>query len=81
MNPLLLMAAAGGLLGMLDKQGTLANVPKLPFLGEHGTIALAAFLLPGAIPRAVMQGALFLSARELVMQGHISGDDAPCGIY
>lgn len=74
------MMMAGAALGFLDKSSIVASLPKLPFLGEHGTIAVAAYMLSsgGRMPLAanICRGALFLSAYELVKQGSISGDDA-----
>ncbi len=73
------MMMAGAVLGFIDKSNFVASLPKLPFLGEHGTIAVAAYMLGGkgpGIARNVAKGALFLSAYELVKQGSISGDDA-----
>ena len=73
------MMMAGAVLGFIDKSSFVANLPKLPFLGEHGTIAVAAYMLGGkgsGLARNVAKGALFLSAYELVKQGSISGDDA-----
>jgi hypothetical protein len=77
------MMMAGAALGFLDKSAFVASLPKLPFLGEHGTIALAAYMLsrgnPGGLAGRVCKGALFLSAYELVKTGSISGDD-PFGL-
>lgn len=73
------MMMAGAALGFLDKSSFAANLPKLPFLGEHGTIAIAAYMFSGGgrnkLAANVSKGALFLSAYELVKQGSISGDD------
>lgn len=73
------MMAAGAALGFLDKSQFVQNLPKLPFLGEHGTIAVAAYMLGGngrnKLASNICRGALFLSAYELMKQGSISGDD------
>lgn len=73
------MMMAGAALGFLDKSAFVANLPKLPFLGEHGTIAIAAYMFSGGgrnkLAANISRGALFLSAYELVKQGAISGDD------
>jgi len=73
------MLMAGGLLGFLDKSSFVASLPKLPFLGEHGTIAIAAYMLGrnmhNPILANVAKGAMFLSAYEMVKTGSISGDD------
>lgn len=72
------MLMAGAVLGFIDKSSFVASLPKLPFLGEHGTIAVAAYMIGGrsGLMRNVAKGAMFLSAYELVKQGSISGDDA-----
>jgi hypothetical protein len=74
------MMMAGAALGFLDKSAMVASLPKLPFLGEHGTIAIAAYMFSGGgrnkLAANICRGALFLSAYELVKQGSISGDDA-----
>jgi len=69
------MAAAGAALGWLDKQGFVQSLPKLPVLGEHGTVALAAMMLPG-VPYAglIAKGAGFLAAYEFVKLGQIQGE-------
>jgi hypothetical protein len=72
------MLMAGAALGFLDKSAIVASLPKLPFLGEHGTIAVAAYMLSrgGRMPLAanISRGAMFLAAYELVKQGAISGE-------
>jgi len=77
------MLMAGAALGFLDKSSFAANLPKLPFLGEHGTIAIAAYMLSGGgknkLASNVSKGAMFLSAYELVKSGSISGDDEALG--
>jgi hypothetical protein len=75
------MMVAGAALGFLDKSAFVASLPKLPYLNEHGTIALAAYMLSkqsgtiGQIAGNVCSGALFLAAYELVKTGKIEGDE------
>jgi hypothetical protein len=74
------MLMAGAALGFLDKSAFIASLPKLPFLGEHGTIAVGAYMLGKNMRMPILsniaRGAMFLSAYELVKQGSISGDEA-----
>jgi len=73
------MLMAGAALGFLDKSSFVASLPKLPFLGEHGTVAVAAYMLGKNMRNPILsniaKGAMFLSAYELVKQGSITGDD------
>lgn len=73
------MLMAGAALGFLDKSAFVSSLPKLPFLGEHGTIAVAAYMLGknmrNPILNNIARGAMFLSAYEMVKQGSITGDD------
>lgn len=77
------MLMAGAALGFLDKSSFAANLPKLPFLGEHGTIAIAAYMFSqggkNKLASNVSKGAMFLSAYELVKSGSISGDEDAMG--
>jgi hypothetical protein len=74
---------AGAALGFLDKSAFISNLPKLPFLGEHGTIAVAAYMLSkgsgglAKIAGNVSKGAMFLAAYELVKLGAIQGEAEP----
>ncbi len=71
------MALAGAAMGYIDKSGW--NLPKLPVLGEHGTIAVAAHMLSDGgrnkIATNVATFAIALSAYEFVNKGSISGAD------
>jgi len=73
------MLVAGAALGFLDKSAFVASLPKLPFLGEHGTVAVAAYMVGRSMRNPILsniaKGAMFLSAYELVKQGSITGDD------
>ncbi|HBZ71783.1 MAG TPA: hypothetical protein DEP35_19470 [Deltaproteobacteria bacterium] len=73
------MLIAGAALGFLDKSSFVASLPKLPFLGEHGTIAVGAYMLSRSMRNPILgniaKGAMFLSAYEMVKQGSITGDD------
>lgn len=73
------MLMAGAALGFLDKSAFVSSLPKLPFLGEHGTVAVAAYMLGKNMRNPILsniaRGAMFLSAYELVKQGSITGDD------
>jgi len=72
------MGIAGAALGLIDKSGMAANLPKLPWLGEHGTIAVAAYFLSDGgrnqIADNICTGAIFLAGYELAKEGHIDGD-------
>jgi len=71
------MVAAGAVVGFIDKSGW--NVPKLPYLGEHGTIAVAAYLLSGnghnKLADNVCTAALVLAGYEFAKTGSIVGGD------
>lgn len=70
--------------GLIDKTGIAANLPKLPMLGEHGTIALALYLLGGKTGSGLVSdactAALVLAAYELGHTGSIVGGDYVAGI-
>ncbi len=78
------MALAGAAMGYIDKSGW--NLPKLPVLGEHGTIAVAAHMLSdngrNKIAANVATFAIALSAYEFTKTGSISGpgDDDAFGV-
>jgi len=78
------MLMAGAAMGFIDKSTFVANLPKLPFLGEHGTIAVAAYMLGGngrsKLATDICRGALFLSAYEMTKTGAITGDVDPFGM-
>lgn len=71
--------------GLIDKTGIAANLPKLPMLGEHGTIALALYLLGGKSGSGLVSdactAALVLSAYELGHTGSIVGGDYVAGAF
>lgn len=71
------MVAAGAVVGFIDKSGW--NVPKLPYVGEHGTIAVAAYLLSGGgknrLADNVCTAALVLAGYEFAKTGSIVGGD------
>jgi hypothetical protein len=71
--------------GFIDKLGFAANLPKLPMLGEHGTIALALYLLGGKSGSGLISdactAALVLSAYELGHTGSIVGGDYVAGAF
>jgi hypothetical protein len=73
------MMLAGAALGFIDKSSFAANLPKLPWLGEHGTIAVAAYMLSGGgknkLASNVCKLALGLAAYELAKTGAITGDE------
>jgi hypothetical protein len=75
------MVAAGAVVGFIDKSGW--NVPKLPYLGEHGTIAVAAYLLSGnghnKLADNVCTAALVLAGYEFAKTGSIVGEDGDFG--
>lgn len=72
------MLVAGAALGFLDKSAFVASLPKLPFLGEHGTIAVGAYMLGKSMRNPILhniaKGAMFLSAYEMIKDGAIQGD-------
>ena len=71
------MVAAGAAVGFIDKSGW--NIPKLPYVGEHGTIAVAAYLLSdngrNTLADNVCTAALVLAGYEFVKTGSIVGGD------
>jgi hypothetical protein len=71
--------------GLIDKTGIAANLPKLPMLGEHGTIALALYLLGGKSGSGLVSdactAALTLAAYELGHTGSIVGGDYVSGAF
>lgn len=71
------MVLAGAAVGFIDKAGW--NLPKLPYAGEHGTIAIAAYLLSDGgrnqMADNVCTAALVLSGFEFAKTGSISGGD------
>jgi len=73
------MMLAGAALGFIDKSSFAANLPKLPWLGEHGTIAVAAYMLSqggkNRLASNVCKLALGLAAYELTKTGAITGDE------
>jgi hypothetical protein len=73
MHPLLLTAGLGVALGWLEKK--VPNLPQVPVLGRHGTLAAAAYYLAPTVPfaAAAAPGLLLLSAYELAKQGSING--------
>lgn len=71
------MVAAGAVVGFIDKSGW--NIPKLPYVGEHGTIAVAAYLLSGngknRLADNVCTAALVLAGYEFAKTGSIVGGE------
>jgi hypothetical protein len=68
-------AGLGGLALGFIKKNFAGKLPKIEILGEHGTIAVAAYMLRGKVPLAydVLTAALVVSAFELGSEGKISG--------
>ena len=75
------MVAAGAAVGFIDKSGW--NIPKLPYVGEHGTIAVAAYLLSdngrNTLADNVCTAALVLAGYEFVKTGSIVGGEGEYG--
>jgi hypothetical protein len=69
----------GFAVGMIQKQGL--PLPKLPFLGEAGTIGLAAYFLSDGgknkLADEICTAALTIAAYELGSTGSIIGADEP----
>jgi hypothetical protein len=63
-------------LGLLQKSGIAANLPKIPLLGETGTIGLAAHFLGGSsrLAQDIATAAFAIAAFELGSTGAIVGD-------
>ncbi len=78
------MGIAGLVLGFIDKSGVAANLPKLPMLGEHGTIAVAAYFLSDGGRNKLIDNvatlAIGLAGYEFGKTGAISGDGDAWGI-
>jgi hypothetical protein len=70
----------GAALGFIQKQ--FPNLPKIPILGEAGTVAVAAWMLRGKVPLAndVATAAIVVAAYQLTSTGKIVGD-APEGTW
>jgi hypothetical protein len=68
-------------LGLLQKSGIAANLPKIPLLGETGTLGLAAHFLGGSSPLAqdIAMAAFAIAAFELGSTGAIVGGDVDGG--
>jgi hypothetical protein len=71
---------AGALaVGFLEKQGFMANLPALPFVGRTGTIGLGAYLLSNGgknkLADEICTAALVIAAHELGSTGTIVGAD------
>jgi hypothetical protein len=63
----------GGVLGLIKKN--FPNLPHLPYLGQNGTVAIAAHLFRGKLPYAenVAEAALTLALYQLATEGKIEG--------
>jgi hypothetical protein len=62
--------------GLIQKQGFAANLPKIPLLGETGTIGLAAHFLGGGKPGIIQDiatAAMTIAAYQLGNTGSITG--------
>lgn len=70
-----LMGGAFGL-GWLQKQGV--QLPKLPVLGETGTIGLAALLVGGPLAVPIATAALAIAAFQLGSTGNVVGPNEGC---
>jgi hypothetical protein len=63
--------------GLLQKSGIANQLPKIPFLGETGTIGLAAYFLGGkhgGLASDIATAALAIAAFELGSTGAIVGE-------
>jgi hypothetical protein len=69
--------------GVLEKQGIMASLPKLPIIGTIGTIGVAAYLLSNggrnALANDVSVAAFAIAAHELASTGSIIGGDQGVG--
>lgn len=65
------------LLGLIQKQGFASSLPTIPFLGQTGSIGLAAHFLGGRSPLAqdIATAAFAVAAWEMGHDGHIIGED------
>jgi hypothetical protein len=71
---------AGALaVGFLEKQGFMANLPSLPFIGRTGTIGLGAYLVSSGgknkLADDICTAALVIAAHELGSTGTIVGEE------
>jgi hypothetical protein len=68
-------------LGMIQKMGIAANLPKIPLLGETGTIGLAAHFLGGGsrLAEDIATAAFAIAAFELGSTGSIVGEGVEGG--
>jgi hypothetical protein len=74
--------AMGGYgLGFIQKQ--FPNLPKIPMLGEAGTIAIASYMLRGKLPFAeeICTAALVVAGYQLATTGAITGGDYIAGQF
>lgn len=73
------IVAGAFVVGLLEKQGIMASLPKLPLIGTTGTIGVAAYLLSDGgknrLADEVCTAALVLAAHSLSATGSIVGGD------
>jgi hypothetical protein len=73
------LALAGGIYGLLKKQGILDKLPIIPVLGRTGTVALVCWYWGkhggGNVVRQVGQVAAVLAGYQLGSEGAVTGDD------
>lgn len=73
------IVAGAFVVGLLEKQGIMASLPKLPLIGTTGTIGVAAYLLSDGgknrLADEVCTAALVLAAHSLSATGSIIGDN------
>jgi hypothetical protein len=66
--------------GLLEKSGIAANLPKIPMIGQLGTIGIAAHFLGGRRPGIIQDiatAALTVAAYQLGNTGTITGGEYP----